>query len=50
MLLPRRIEMLGLSAVLPLWGMPRDQVTEGFLLKEMQCLEKVEEHVVCHHL
>ena len=49
-LLPQHAEMLGLSAVLPLLGMVRGQVTEGLLLKEMQYLEKMEEYVVCHHL
>lgn len=42
--------MLGLSAVLPLLGVARGQVTESFLLKEMQYLEKMEDYVVCHHL
>lgn len=44
--LPQHVEMLGLSAVLPLMGMARGQVTEHFLLKEMQFLEKMEEYVV----
>lgn len=39
----------GLSAVLPLLGMARGQDTERFLLKEIKYLEKMEEHVVCHH-
>lgn len=46
-LLPQRVEMVGLLAVLPLLGMAGGQ---DFLPKEMQHLEKMEECVVCHHL
>lgn len=44
-LLPHHVEMIDLSAFLPLLGVARGQVTKAFLLKEMQYSEKVEESV-----
>lgn len=44
-LLPQHVEMIDLSAFLPLLGVARGQVTKACLLKEMQCSEKVEESV-----